>query len=458
MSVFSIFERDCSVGDQVSISLISGRIVKGKVIEIGNLIRIEEDNGHVICLLDSIIGGWSLSNKRSASVEGQSEECNVEEMKRSCLQAYKDVFQGSEISPRSLVQVNATYVRPSEYASTDLGVADTKDGSPVFIRRQGFVGDPSVHLKNGSQLYVKVRSATADSVESIGFMTFNSLNQYYASSIKKSDYHVTLAILHYLMENVDELTGKQDEISAIVEKVECLMSKDVIFGRNLAPKPWFWPYWLKDYIKSSVESERQGISDEELQSLFFERFGIGVSKMEIYEIREGMGLSGSSLGGDESGIQSSQNSIMRKALLKQKLNEKLKETFLTAGVVMESKTFSNAELVDATDGRLVRAKMDDGLVIDAPGVVVAGNSGSLYPVGTRVYIKPSQRGAYYIIVPETTYDGLFDYCRDCLNKDDFHAIDRVVNVLLDFPELAVSKDSWMVLSMELKSVAKMISH
>lgn len=67
MNNIDYFKKDVSVGDSVVIELTSGKSVIGKIIEINECVVIEKEDGKQMRLLDSIIGGWEVIEKKIVS-------------------------------------------------------------------------------------------------------------------------------------------------------------------------------------------------------------------------------------------------------------------------------------------------------------------------------------------------------------------------------------------------------
>ena len=455
MSTLDLFKKDYAIGDVVTIELISGRNVKGKIIELSNLVKIEDVDGKCISLLEPVIGGWELK-ERGLFQSYETREEDINDGISFCLQEYKNVIANSELTPRGLVRTNAEYLGPSDYCSIDYGIARMKsDGSHVFIRKQGFVGNPTVHLKASAGLFVMARPSTKDSVNTIGLMTFNGLNNYFDNAIKNRSYWEALTILYYLKDFVPELADQTEAISLIIEKVEYL---NYIDGKSLkdSPLPWYWPFWLKDFIKEQIvhDGTLQTISDEELQSLFFTRFGISVSINQVEDIREEMGIPKER---EDEGTRIVQEEIAYffEEVRKQAIYDELTAIILAVVNSTRNELPTNAQLVNDGNDSKVKALKDDGIVLDVRASSFIGNQESLHSTGVRVYARPSTTsGVSDVTIQGMTFEELLALCRDRILEENYLHVFYVVSVLRSMPLFASKKEELQSLKAKLKVMKK----
>ena len=454
MSTIDLLKQDCAVGDEVSIELISGRNVKGKVVELSNLVKIEQEGGKRITLLEPVIGGWDLHERVLPQTQKKHEE-DIDDTILFCLEEYMNVIKNSELTARSIVQPNATFLGPSDYGTVDLGVALLKDGSQVCIRKQGFVGNPSVHLKAGAALFVIARPLTMDSVCSIGLMTQTILNQHFAMAMRNGLYGEALAILNYLKDSVPELAGQTVAISSIIDKVEHLKSVD---GRIVdePPLPWYWPFWLKDFIKQQIvgNDALQPISDDEIQTLFFNRFGRSVSIKQIEDLRMEMGISKERVRDEGIRIAQKEKAVVQGKLIKQGIYDDLEAVVQAVVGDTQIELPTNAQLVKEGDDLKVVALTDDGLKLEVRESLFFGAHKPIDSAGVRVYVKPTPLDVGYVMIQGMTFDELLSSCHDKIREEQYRDVSNVIIALRSIPLFASKKEDLKLIKKKIKGVVK----
>ena len=455
MSTIDLLKQDCAVGDEVSIELISGRNVKGKVVELSNLVKIEQEGGKRISLLESIIGGWDLRERVLSQTQKKLKE-DIDDTILFCLEEYMSVIKNSELTARSIIQPNATFLGPSDYGTVDHGIALLKDGRQVCIRKQGFVGNPSVHLKAGAALFVMARPLTMDSVCTIGLMTQTVLNQHFATAMRNGVYCEALAILNYLKDSVPELAGQTVAISSIIDKVEHLKSVDDK-TMDEPPLPWYWPFWLKDFIKNQIvgNTALQPISDDEIQSLFFSRFGRRVSIKQIEDLRMEMGISKERVSDEGNRIAQENKTVAHGKLIKQRIYDALAAVVQAVVGDTQSELPTNAQLVKEEDGLKVKVLTDDGLELVVLKSLFIGIHKPLDSAGSRVYVKPAPTDASRVVIQGMTFDELLTFCYDRIQDERYQDVSNVINALRSIPSFASKAGDLKLIKQKIKSAVKL---
>lgn len=107
MNNIDYFTQDAAVGDSVIIELTSGKSVSGKVIEIGDSIIIEKENGIRMRLLDAIIGGWEISEKTIGSDKDTS---NIVKPVANATEVVQTTIPGSTVPEKEDTQTGLKIV------------------------------------------------------------------------------------------------------------------------------------------------------------------------------------------------------------------------------------------------------------------------------------------------------------------------------------------------------------
>lgn len=150
---------------------------------------------------------------------------DIATMKMECLQDYMAMIKSSSLKPSTTVHTNAQFIGGDE-DDTIFGIAETSTGEQVKVNKYGFVGDPSIHLKPGAPVFSKKRPETGDSIATIGLMSYNAMNQYFAVSVKNETYIEALSILKYLIHNESELDNQKDVIRKLITKLKQLIRSE----------------------------------------------------------------------------------------------------------------------------------------------------------------------------------------------------------------------------------------
>ena len=150
---------------------------------------------------------------------------DIATMKMECLQDYMAMIKSSSLKPSTTVHTNAQFIGGDE-DDTIFGIAETSKGEQVKVNKYGFVGDPSIHLKPGAPVFSKKRPETGDSIATIGLMSYNAMNQYFAVSVKNETYIEALSILKYLIHNESELDNQKDVIRKLITKLKQLIRSE----------------------------------------------------------------------------------------------------------------------------------------------------------------------------------------------------------------------------------------
>lgn len=369
-----------------------------------------------------------------------------ERLKYEFLQDYKQIIIASGLRPGGIVLTNAKYIGESEY-TTDYGIALTDSGEKVYIRKSGFVGDPDIHLKEGSALYVRYRPNTGDSVTSIGLMTYNALNQFYATSVKSESYWEAISILTYLLHSVPEMNKQSGDIRKLTSRLMGIIQErypqkaaDSIDKETIS--------WLESFItfKVATENVTNPVSDEEIKDLFLRRFNILLPVVYISVARERLGIPDCS---DRKEIpQKSVEPVSNNYEVD--LSAKLSEVFSSVGIDLKQSIPTNAEIINEGIGYGIKAKTDDGRMLDIQGEFFAGNPLSLMAGGVRVYTKPQPSGQCYVTIEGMTYGELLEFCDEKISNNSYQVIINVVKGLRSIPEFESEDDALRAIYNEAK--------
>ena len=512
MNNIEYFRQDISVGDRVSIELTTGKTVTGKVIEISGRIVLEKEDGNIMSILEGLVGGWELNecmsrkdslkedpsdnNVRCVSLEGgkstesdpakgpadgeyqdqgvdekdrrtmedRSSEADDslltnyeslsqeerEEKKYGFLQDYKRIIIASGLRAQEIVNTNAKFIGTSEY-STDLGIALTDSGEKVYIRKMGFAGDPGIHLKEGSSLFVKYRPNTGDSVTCIGLMTYNALNQYYAASIKSEDFWEAITILTYLLHAVPEMDGQKTNIRKLLSQLMTIVQerypKKEVQSLNNENR-----LWLDLFIKYKVATENASnpVSDEEIRDLFLRRYNILLSVEYVSTTRLALNIADPS----KRLVNTPKTVLPSVEEYDGDLYAEISEVFSSLGIDPKAQLPTNAVLINEGVGRGIKAKTDDGRVLSIQGEFYVGDPRSLISEGVRVYTKPQSSGICYVTIEGMSYGSLLEFCHDKIANNSYQEIVNVVKGLRSIETFESADDSLKAIYGEAKKLVK----
>ena len=362
------------------------------------------------------------------------------------LQEYKRIIIASDLRPSGMIITNAKYVSESEY-STDYGIALMNSGEKVYSRKTGFVGEPTVHLKDGSPLFVRYRSNTGDSVTTIGLMTYNTLNQYYAASVKSENYWEAISILTYLLHSVPEVNKQSGDIKKLTSKLMGIVQerypKDAVIPNDDNTR-----LWLESFIRFKVANENivNAVSDEEIKDLFCRRFNILLPRKYVSEVRKSLGISDVS--------ERKETTPRTIEVIDDKydidLYARLSEVFSSVGIDITESIPTNAVIINEGIGYGIKAKTDDGRTLDIQAEFFAGNPIALMAKGVRVYTKPQPSGQCYVTVEEMTYGELLEFCKEKIFNNSYQAIISVVKVLRSIPRFESEDDTLKAIYYEAK--------
>ena len=375
-----------------------------------------------------------------------------ERMRHEFLQDYKQIIIASGLRAGGIVETNAKYIGASDY-STDLGIALTDNGEKVYIRKTGFVGDPSIHLKEDSALFVRYRPNTGDSVTCIGLMTYNALNQYYAASIKNESFWEAITILTYLLHAVPETNSQNDAIRKLLSQLMPIVQerypKEEVQSLDKEKRSW-----LESFIKFKVATENvsKPVSDEEIRDLFLRRYNILIPVDYVSLTRLTLDIADHS----ERLVHTPKPVVPPTEENDEDLYAKLSEVFVSLGIDLKADLPTNAVLINEGMGSGIKAKTDDGRMLSIQGEFYAGNPLSLLTGGVRVYTKPQSSGVCYVTIEGMSYKGLLDYCKDKIANNSYQEIVNIVKGLRSIDAFESADDSLKTIYTEAKRRVKKV--
>lgn len=395
------------------------------------------------------VSSESSDSGESIKYEAMSPE-ERERIRHDFLQDYKQIIIASGLRANGIVGTNAKYIGESEY-STDLGIALTDNGETVYIRKTGFVGDPNIHLREGSAIFVRYRPNTGDSVTTIGLMTYNALNQYYAASIKNETFWEAITILTYLLHSVPETNNQNDDIRRLLAQLMFIVQerypKEEVktLGRENRS-------WLEAFIKFKVATEdvREPVSDEKIRDLFLRRYNILLPVVYVTITRSALDIA------DPSGriVHTPKPILPPKEEHEEDLLAMLSEVFASLQIDLKAPLPTNAVLINEGIGSGIKAKTDDNRMLTIQGEFYAGNPLSILTGGVRVYTKPQPSGICYITIEGMSYEGLLEFCKNKIANNSYQEIVNVVKGLRSIKVFESADDSLKTIYNEAKRRVK----
>lgn len=342
-----------------------------------------------------------LDNAEISSSDDTLTREQLSQLKSECLQGYMEVIKSSSLKPNDWIHTNATISRYDETDSS-YGKVVTNSGTELFIGKSTFIGMPSMHLAQGAKVFVKQR--TNGQCYTIGLMTYNELNQYYAKSVKEERFFHAYAILKYLSFAEIALTEQRELIKSITDKIVPFIKSEDIIPEESA------------IVDDRGELHKQPSSNNPI---------------------------------DEVSTENQDD-----ASLKGSLSSMLSEAIKISHINLNDMIPSNAAIKYGGIGAGIQAKHDDGTSLNIQTQFFIGEPSALLKDGVRLFTRPKEDGTCNVTVEEMTYNQLFDFFNKFLSENKLHEVVIIIKALRSFTTLSDADDVLKQMYQKVKNALK----